>query len=313
MALRVFPKFLYGEGHFYSQPLTGSGYEKTVATLTREDMIKFYDTWFKPNNATLLVVGDIDLKTLESKIESRFDKWKKAEVPAKTISKAAQTKGNKLYLLDRPESEQSVVIAGYVTEPYGQLPEIEREALMNIFGSDFTSRLNMNLREDKHWSYGASGFVWDAQGQRPLLAYAPVQTDKTKESILEIKKEFKSILNDKPVTKEEFERTQNNVSMQLPGKWETNNSVRSSLEEMMKYNLPQDYFKTYSKKVKSMNLEGIQKLSKQMITGDKLSWFVVGDKDKILKGLKEAGFDEIIFVDADGNVIEPAKAELKSK
>jgi predicted Zn-dependent peptidase len=313
MALRVFPKFLYGEGHFYSQPLTGSGYEKTVSTLTREDMIKFYDTWFKPNNATLLVVGDIDLKTLQSKIESRFDKWKRGEVPAKNIAKIPQTKGNKLYLLDRPESEQSVVIAGYVTEPYGQLPEIEREALMNIFGNDFTSRLNMNLREDKHWSYGASGFVWDAQGQRPLLAYAPVQTDKTKESVMEIRKEFKAILNDKPVTKEEFERTQNNVSMQLPGKWETNGSVRNSLEEMMKYNLPQDYFKTYSKKVKSMNLEGIQKLSKQMINEDKLSWFVVGDKDKILKGLKEAGFDEIIFVDADGNVIEPAKAELKSK
>ncbi|HLL43003.1 MAG TPA: pitrilysin family protein [Segetibacter sp.] len=304
MALRVFPKFFYGEGHAYSLPFSGSGYEKTVSALTRTEVVKFYDTWIKPNNATLLVVGDIEMASLLGKLESRFGKWQPGEVPKKNLSTISGGKGNRLYLIDRPESQQSVVIAGYLTEPYGKLPEIPREALMNVFGGDFTSRINMNLREDKHWSYGAGTYVPDAKGQRPMLVYTSVQTDKTKESLQEIKKEYKAVINDRPITNEEFQRTKSNVSMQLPGKWETNGSILQSLVELVKYELPENYFKQYSSNVKSMSLEDVQKLSKKMINPDNLSWIVVGDSDKILKGLKEIGFDEIVKIDTDGNAIQ---------
>jgi predicted Zn-dependent peptidase len=310
MALRVFPKFMYGEGHAYSLPLTGSGYEHTVSTLTRADVVKFYDTWLKPNNATLMVAGDIDMPTLQAKLESRFGKWQGAEIPKKNLTAVSGGKSNRLFLIDRPESQQSIIIAGYLTEPYGKLPEIPTESLMNIFGGDFTSRLNMNLREDKHWSYGSGGFILDAKGQRPFLAYAPVQTDKTKESIQEIKKEFKQIVNDKLVTQEEFDKNKTNVRMKLPGKWETNGSVLQSLVELVKYELPEDYFKTYSKNVNNMSLQEVQQLSKQLIKGDNISWVVVGDKEKILKGLTELGFDEITLIDADGNTL-PAAGEAK--
>src|SRR5258706_3953362 len=147
--------------------------------------------------------------------------------------------------MDRPESEESVIIAGYLVEPYGKVQEISREALINVFGGDFMSRLNMNLREDKHWSYGAGAFVWGAKGQRPLLAFAPVQTDKSKESLQEVMKEFKAVVNDKPITTEEFDRNKSNVILQLPGQWETNRAVRQSLVTMSKYSLADDYYKTY--------------------------------------------------------------------
>jgi zinc protease len=310
MALRVFPKFLYGEGHAYSLPFTGSGYENTVSELTRTDVVKFYNTWLKPNNATLMVVGDIDMPTLQAKLESRFGNWQQGEVPKKNLATVSGGKANRLFLIDRPESQQSIIIAGYLTEPYGKLPEIPRKSLINIFGGDFTSRLNMNLREDKHWSYGAGGFIWDAKGQRPFLAYAPVQTDKTKESIQEIKKEFKQIVNDKLIMQEEFDKNKSNVSMKLPGQWETNGSVLQSLVELVKYELPVDYFKTYSRNVKNMSLDEVQKLSKQIINGDNISWVVVGDKDKILKGLTELGFDEVTLIDADGNPL-PAGGDAK--
>ncbi len=124
MALRVVPKFLYGEGHAYSLPLTGSGYEKTVSALTRADVVKFYDTWIKPNNATLMVVGDIEMPDLLTKIESRFGNWQPGEVPRKNMAAVSGGKGNRLYLIDRPESQQSIIIAGYLTEPYGKVPEI---------------------------------------------------------------------------------------------------------------------------------------------------------------------------------------------
>lgn len=306
MAMRVAPKFLYGTGHAYSNPLTGSGYTETVNALTREDVVKFYDTWFHPNNASIVVVGDIDMKELTAALEKRFDKWKKADVPKKNLAAATAAKTNTVYLIDKPESKQSIIMAGYLVDPYGKVPEIAREAMINVFGGDFTSRLNMNLREDKHWSYGAGSMLWDARGQRPFLAYAPVQTDKTKESAQEIIKEFKAFVGNKPITQEEFDRTKNNTTLQLPGRWETNGAVSGSIEEIVKFGLPQDYFKTYDKNVRSLSLQDVQKVSKQIVSPDKLTWFVVGDKEKILSGLKEVGFTEIIEIDADGNPVKPS-------
>jgi zinc protease len=312
MALRVFPKILYGEGHAYSLPFTGSGYEDGVSKLTRDDAIKFYNTWMKPNNATLIVVGDITMTDLVAKIEKRFDGWKRGDVPKKNIVTVPNSKPNTLYLMDRPESQQSVIIAGYLTDPYGKINEISKESLINTLGGDFVSRINMNLREDKHWSYGASSFIIDAKGQRPLLTYAGVQTDKTKESTQEIIKEFKAIVGDKPVTQEEFTRTKNNGILQLPGQWETNASIGFSLVEIVKFGLPNDYFKNYDKNFRSLTLGDVQTLAKKIVQPASLTWFVVGDKAKIMDGLKQVGFSQIIQIDADGNPILPA-GEVKTK
>jgi zinc protease len=312
MAMRALPKYLFGNGHAYSNPLTGSGYVETVNAITREDIVKFYDTWFKPNNATIIVVGDVEMKDLVNGLEKRFDKWKKGEIPKKNLAAATNAKTNTLYVIDKPESQQSVIMVGYLVDPYGKVPEIARESMMSVFGGDFTSRLNMNLREDKHWSYGAGSFVWDAKGQRPLIAYAPVQTDKTKESVQEIIKEFKSFVGDKPMTQEEFDRTKNNTVLQLPGRWETNGAVSGSIEEIVKYGLPDDYYKTYDKNVRALTLDDVRKVSKTLVQPNKLTWFVVGDKEKIMAGLKEVGFNEIIAIDADGNPLQPT-GEIKTK
>jgi predicted Zn-dependent peptidase len=258
-------------------------------------------------------VGDIEMKDLVSKIEKRFAQWKQGDIPKKNLATVTGKPTNKLYLMDRPESEQSVIIAGYLVEPYGKVPEIAREAFMNVFGGDFTSRINMNLREDKHWSYGAGTFVPGAKGQRPFITYAPVQTDKSKESMQEIGKEFKAVVGDKPITQEEFDRNKSNTLMGLPGQWETNGAVRSSLTSMSKYGLPDDYYKTYEGKVRSLTLDDVRKVGKQLVDPAKLNWFAVGDKEKILEGLKELGFDEIILIDADGNPLQPTESQLKKK
>lgn len=308
MALRVMPKFLYGEGHAYSQPLTGSGYESTVQSMTREDMMKFHDTWIRPNNATLMVVGDIDMSELKPMLEKRFGDWKKGKTPKKNIAAVKESNKGKLYLLDRPESQQSVIIGGYPIDPYGKIDEIARETALNVLGGEFTSRLNMNLREDKHWAYGAGAFVMEAKGQRPLIAYAPVQTDKTKESVQEIIKEYNMFVGDKPITQEEFTKTTGNAILALPGQWETNNAVLSSLNNQIKYELDDDYNQTYGEKVRNLKLEDVRALSTKLVRPGDLAYFVVGDKEKILPGLKELGL-EIVFVDADGNPIADSKAK----
>ena len=123
-------------------------------------------------------------------------------------------------------------------------------------------------------------------------------------------KEFTAIAKDKPVTTEEFDRNKSNVILQLPGQWETNRAVRQSLETISKYSLPEDYYKTYDAKVRSMTLDDVRKVSKQLVDPSKLNWFVVGDKEKIMKGLKEIGFDQIVLIDADGNPLQPS-GEIK--
>jgi zinc protease len=312
MALRAAPRMLYGQGHAYSNPLTGSGYVETVSSITREDIVKFYNAWFKPNNATLVVVGDLEMKELVPLLEKKFSGWKKGDILKKNISPATAAKTNTVYLIDKPESQQSVIIAGYLVDGYGKLPEIAREAMVNVLGGDFTSRLNMNLREDKHWSYGAGTLLWDAKGQRPFLVYAPVQTDKTKESAAEIMKEFKAFVSDQPITQEEFDRTKNNTVLQLPGRWETNGSVNGSIVEVIKFGLPADYYKTYDRSVKALSLQDVQKVAKQVVHPEKMTWFVVGDKEKILSSLKDLGFTEIIEIDPDGNPVKMTGTKLKA-
>ena len=306
MALRVAPKLLYGEGHSYGNPLTGSGYESTVESLTRDNLVTFYNTWFKPNNATLTVAGDISMDELTQKLENAFGDWQQGETPQKSIAQVEAQPGNVLYLMDRPESEQSIVIAGYLTEPYGKVNEVAQETMNKILGGEFTSRINMNLREDKHWSYGARSFVLDAKGQRPYLAYAPVQTDKTKESVQEIQKEFAAFVGDNPVSQEEFTKVQKNSVLQLPGRWETTAAVGNSVGEIVKFELADDYYQTYGDRVKGLSVDDVRQISQKMVQPKQLRWFIVGDKDKILPGLKELGMEQVVMIDADGNVLEPA-------
>lgn len=302
MAMRVFPKFLYGQKHPYGNPINGTGFEATVKAITLDEIRNFYDTWFKPNNATLVIVGDVEMSSLVSTLETKLAGWKKGTVPKNEIAQIKSVPGKKIYLMNRPESTQSVIIAGYLTTPYGQVSQPALTAMNNILGGDFISRLNMNLREDKHWSYGAGSFVRDAKGQRPFLAYVSVQMDKTKESIQEMQKELTAIINDKPITTEEFNRVQKNMILQLPGMWETNSSVSGSLAEKVTFNLNDDYFKTYDAKVRKLTRDELQQLSTQVVKPDLVNWFVVGDKSKIYDSLKEIGY-EIIEVDPDGNLI----------
>lgn len=303
MALRVLPSVLYGSGHAYGNPITGTGYAATVESITSEDIHKFYSSWIKPNNATLVVVGDVQITDLVAKLENKLAGWKKGDVPKNNIAQLKNGTGKKVYLIDRPESSQSIVMAAYLTVPYGKVSQPALNAMNNILGGDFVSRLNMNLREDKHWSYGAGSFVWDAKAQRPFIAYVSVQMDKTKESIQEIEKEFTSIIKDKPVTSDEFKRVQQNMTLQLPGMWETNGSVSGSVVEQVKYNLSDDYYKTYDAKVRKLTKEELQQISLQVIKPEQVNWIVVGDKSKILDKLKELG-NEIVEVDADGNAIQ---------
>ena len=306
MALRVMNKYMYGDDHPYSSPYTGTGYEETVSKLTRDDVVAFYDTWMKPNNATLIVTGDIEMDELKGMLEKRFSKWKKGDVPTVTFKAPQTNTKNTLYLMNRPESQQSVIIAGHLTEKYGDLSEVALEQMVNILGGDFTSRINMNLREDKHWSYGAGGLVLGSKEDRPFIVYSSVQTDKTAESVTEFKKEITDFVTTRLATQEELDKVKTNQVLKLPGQWETNGSVNGSIRNLVRYGLADDYYQKYDQNVRNLSLADLHKVSKEVVKPEAVNWFMVGDRAKIIDKLDQLGFDNIIEIDADGNPLVPA-------
>ena len=307
MALRVFPLLLYGSGHAYGIPLTGSGTEESVSRLSRQNLIDFHRTWFKPNNASLIVVGATTLAEITPKLERLFGSWRSGEVPKKNIGQVAQQPRSAVYLIDRPGSEQSIIFAGHVAPPKRNPREIALLTTNEILGGSFTSRVNMNLREGKHWSYGAFSLLFDARGQRPFIVYAPVQTDKTKESLTEVVNELRGITQNRPVTPEELAKAQANLTLSLPGQWETIGALGGSIEEIVRFDLPHDYYTTFSSKVRELQIADLSTAAKETIQPEKLVWVVVGDRAKIEAGIRELNLGPLQFLDADGKPAQMAE------
>jgi zinc protease len=304
MALRVFPKLLYGDDHAYGLPLTGSGTEESVQALDTDALRQFHADWFKPNNATLVVVGDVTMDELKPQLENQFRNWDSGEVPQKNIGAVAHKPQSTVFIVDRPDSEQSIILAGHVAPPKNNDEEIAIEAMNEVLGGSFAARINMNLREDKHWSYGARSLLLDAEGQRPFIVYAPVQTDKTKESMAEIYSEVSGILGERPPTSDEIARAKDKSTLTLVGRWETANAVASSLAEMVRFDLPDNYWEEYPEMVRSLSEDQVADAAKTVVRPDNMVWVVVGDRAKIEEGISELEFGEIILMDADGNVLE---------
>jgi zinc protease len=301
MGLRVLPALLYGKGHSYGNSLTGSGTEESVAKLTREDLVKFHQTWFRPNNGALIVVGDTTMAEIMPKLERLFASWPKRDVPAKNINRVQFPAKSVVYIMDRPGALQSDILVGQIAPPRSSPDEIAIETMNSIFGSDFGARLNMNLREDKHWSYGAQTVLFAARGQQPFLAYAPVQSDKTKESLEELNKEYHGIVNNRPPTAAELQRAQKSMTLTLPGSRETVNEVGNSILELVQFGLPDDYYETFSRKVRSLDVPAVTDAAKSVIRPDNLVWVVVGDRAKIEAGIRQLGLGEVKLLDANGN------------
>jgi zinc protease len=308
IALRVVPALMYGKDHAYSLPLTGSGTEESVQRITRDSLVEYHQTWFKPNNATIIVVGDTTMDEMRPKLEKLFRRWQSGNVPTKNIGTVELPDEDRIYVIDRPGAEQSIIFAANLAPPTGQGNEIAIETMNEIIGGSFTSRINMNLREDKHWAYGARSVVVSTKGQRPYIAYAPVQTDKTMESMAEIKRELLEYLGDNPATDEELSKVKNNNTLSLPGRWETANAVLRDISEIVAYDLPDDYWDTYADSVRNLSLDQIAESAEAIIKPNNLVWVVVGDREKIEPRIRELELGEIIHLDADGNSIEPTVA-----
>jgi zinc protease len=305
MALRVLPLLVYGPGHAYGMPLTGSGSEETVKDLTREKLQQFHRTWFRPNAARVLVVGDITMAELQPKLERLFAGWKAGEVPKKEIAAVTPKQGSEVFILDRPGAEQTLIMSAQAIPPRAYDKEFALQAFNDAFGGAFSSRVNLNLREDKHWSYGAASIPWDSRGPRLWFIYAPVQTDKTAESLQEVVKEMKDVTGARPIGAEELREAKDRQTLTLAGRWETGDAILGALREINTFGLPEDYYNTFAERVRAVNEAQVKTAVGEVLKPDRQVFVLIGDRAKIEDKVKALGLGPVRLLDADGRPKSP--------
>lgn len=298
---RVLPTIIYGANHAYGKPASGT--EQSVRGISREDLAKWHADWFKPGSSTVVVTGDTTLAKVLPLLEEAFGGWKTGTAPAKNLATVPKTAGKKIYLIDKPDAPQSTIVAAHVSEPSGQAEDLAGEPLFQNFGGMATSRMNRNLRLDKHWSYGTSGGLRNSRGQRVFTVVAPVQTDKTKESMTEVVKEIRDVAGARPVTGEEFQSIMRNMTSRLPGRFETLGSLEGAAIDLINYNLPNDYWSKYGSNMRDLTEAQLADAARKFVRPDEIIWIVIGDLNKVEKGIRELGFGEVVKLSADGEVI----------
>jgi len=300
IALRVLPGLVYGKDHAYGLPFGGTGTEEAVERMTRADLAKFHATWFKPNNATLLVVGDTTLAEITPQLEKAFASWKPGDVPKKVIAPVAAPAKPLVYLVDRPGALQSVIVGAQLAPPRNSPDALPLEIVNDVFGGTFSSRINMNLREDKHWSYGVRSTVSPAIGQRLFFSTSPVQTDKTAPALKELVSEYRNIAGARPVAGDELKFAQENRTLRLPGSFETAGQLSGAYATILQYGLPDDYFNTYTEKALALTPQQANALAARSYVPGSLVWVVVGDMGKVEKDVRALNLGEVRRIDADG-------------
>jgi zinc protease len=300
MGIRILPGLLYGDNHPYGQPLTGSGTENSVKAIQREDLVKYHETWFRPNNATLVIVGDTKMDQIVPLLEKALGTWKPADVPQIAMPTRPNPTRTTVYLIDKPGAAQSVLLAGHLMPPKGDPDDVQFEVMNGVLGSNFASRINMNLREDKGYSYGAYLFPLEAKGQGMSLAFAQVRTDVTKESISELMKELRDIRGKRPPTDDEMTLSKNSLVLSLPGQYETMNGIANKINDIVTYGLPEDYHAKYPERVRATSTKNVVDVANKRVLPENLAFVVVGDRAVIEDGVKSLGLGPIEYLDTDG-------------
>ena len=306
IALRTLPPLLYGKGHAYAIPFTGSGTEASIKALTAGDMRAFMADFIRPDNMKILVAGDTTLDKIIPLLNAAFGHWKApaGKLPRKNIGKVAAPNHVRVYLIDRPGAQQSLILAGSLAPSTEAPNNLEIQTMNGAFGGTFTSRLNMNLREDKHWAYGAFSFLSNAKGQRPYLLYAPVQTDKTAPSVAEMLKEANGVIGDKPLTAQEISKIKMGDIRSMPGGYQTTAAVMGALQGIALYNRPDDYVQTLKSRIEAQSDASVQAAAKQLIHPDQLTWVIVGDLQKIEAPIRALKLGAVQVLDADGKALK---------
>ena len=294
IAYRNIGKLLYGEEHPYGKPLTGSGISETISSITRANIMDVHSRAINSAHLTFAVAGDIEMEELVDLLESKFGDWSaNSDSGLKTLTTVELPDNRTVYLIDKPNAQQSYIVAGQLLPPSATDEEIEIDYMNYAIGGSFTARLNMNLREDKSWSYGVRTRLGDAKGQRAMLVTAPVQTDKTSESMAEIVKEYADYLSTKPITQDELAKGKASKTLRLPGQFETLGALKGGVSGIVTYDRDLDYLDQLPALLDEPSLNQVQAKAQKYIKPNQWTWLIVGDLSKIEEPIRALNLGEV--------------------
>ncbi len=306
LARRLVRPVLFGDGHPYAAPPGGNGTEEAIAGLKRDELVAWVKAKLRPDAATLVIVGDASLAEIVPRLEAAFAGWKAPADKGPAVGAIASVKlprKPRVYLVDQPGAIQANIVVAQVVPSSKDPGAVEIEIANAVLGGEFSSRLNMNLREDKHWSYGAYSGVADALGQRTWAASAGVQIDKTVESIRELQREITQYAQgNAPVKPEELVKVQSTEVRTLPGSFETAGSVLWTVSDIVRYGRSDDWPAARGKRVQGLTTGKVTSAAKT-IKPESLTWVIVGDLSKIEAGVRALKLGDVKVLDADGKVI----------
>ena len=291
IALRAMPELIFGKAHPYGGPQTGTGDEAAVRKLTRDDVVAFHQSWIHPAKAEIFVVGDTSLKEVTKLLDKQFGNWKPkaAAAPAKNFAVALPEAKSRIVLIDRPNSPQSFIMGGKVLDAKGSDDLVALRAANEIFGGDFTSRINMDLRETKGWSYGVRSQVAGNEDRVPFMVIAPVQTNQTGPSLKVLIDHAKDVAGAKPITKAERDVTITSNILELPGSYEQSVAVLGQMRADALFKRPFDYAEKLAGKYEALTAESMTAEFKSKVDADKMVWVIVGDAAKVKPQLEAIG------------------------
>ncbi len=296
----VFPAILYGNAHPYGSPLIGT--EATVTPLTTADLQSYYQANFKPNNATLIIVGDVNPSQIEQKINSLFGGWPRGDVPQLTYGEPPKASATMIYLVDKPGAAQSSFRIGAVGVPRSTKDYFALTVMNTILGGSFTSRLNQNLREARGYTYGASSRFDMRRAAGPFTAAAEIVSAKSDSALLEFMKELNGIRQSVPA--DELSRAKRYLQLQLPGNFETTQQIAAALVPVALYGLPLDYYNNYVQNIEAVTQADVARVAQQYINPASLAIVIVGDRKTIEQALKSTNVGPISIRDISGHAIQ---------
>ncbi|KUG05912.1 M16 family metallopeptidase [Solirubrum puertoriconensis] len=303
VADKTFSRLLYGAGDIMSVPTSGTA--ATVSALTLDDVKKFYQENYAPNISHLVVVSDAAQKAIEPKL-TFLNQWQQKAVTLPAGNMAAKADKTKLYFVNKDGAPQSEIRIGYLGLPYDATGEYYRAYLMNyILGGAFNSRINLNLREDKGYTYGARSGFSGSRYAGPYTAQAGVRADASAASVREFMKEIETFRKT-GITDEELEFLKASIGQSDALKYETGQQKASFLARLVEYDLPTDYVSKQAEILQKLTKEDVAAMAQKYLPAENMYIVTVGDK-KYLPELKQLGY-EVIELDADGNPVAPAVA-----
>ncbi|QYU70818.1 insulinase family protein [Leptolyngbya sp. 15MV] len=291
IANRTLAPILFGEGHPYGLPPSGTGTAEVAGALTAQELRDFHQMWMRPDKARVFVVGDTTLAEVTRMLEASFGDWQPPAVPApeKTYDAPIPSQTSRIVLVDRPNSPQSVIVGGRVLDSKGTDDLLILNSANEVFGGGFLSRINMNLRETKGWSYGVRSGVQQPLDRTSFILFAPVQADRTGDSIAELRSDLAAFTSDRGVTGEELTRLINGNVRELPGQFETSAAVLGGIVSIVTYGRPDNYYETLAGRYAALQAGALDAEARRTLRGDDLVFVVVGDASVVRPQLEKLG------------------------